>query len=329
MKLSCSAHEKSLIFLVSLLPPNGKWKSFFLTGTSHTEPAIMVSSPARGSPMKQIPNRKRQLREGSLPNSGILVLSPPRTRAEIGTGKTQDPFRLPLAQDPNLSDCIHCMAATCSCNYMEDVLASTFASLRKKRVTEIAGSRHLCAKSLLPQFVSRMIQLMHITGEDTFYDLGCGNGSILFQVAYLTGAKCVGVELLPHNAELAREAWATMKPILERHSGRVMPEVEIISGDLSLILNDPLFVENGRKAVLTSNMLFPKSLTHYMSERFRQLPTGARILCFDDLYPHSRSVAAIRDPEAFQKFDMMDYVWQEMSVEWTAAEGRFYIHTRV
>ncbi|CUE72357.1 Hypothetical protein, putative [Bodo saltans] len=288
----------------------------------------MVASPARSSPMRVVSSRKRQIREGSMPNSGVIILSAP-DRKEIGTGKTHDPMRLALAQDANLSDCVHCIATICQCNYFEDMLASTFASLRKKRVTEIAGSRHLCAKSLLPQFVTRMIRLMNITEKDTFYDLGCGNGSILFQVAYMTGAKCVGVELLPHNAELAREAWNSMKPILERHSGRKMPEVEIVSGDLSLVINDPAFIADGNKAVMTSNMLFPKSLTHFMSERFRAMPVGSRILCFDDLYPHSRSVAAIRDPEAFQKFDMMDYIWQEMSVEWTTAEGKFYIHTRV
>lgn len=288
----------------------------------------MVASPARGSPIKQVPSRKRQVREGSMPGAAALVLTAPE-RKEIGTGKPHDPIRLALAEYANLSDCVHCTTSMCQCNYFEDILASTFASLRNKRVIEVAGSRHLCAKSLLPQFVSRIVRLMNITDKDTFYDLGCGNGSILFQVAYMTGAKCVGVELLPHNADLAREGWETMKPILERHSGRKMPEVSIISGDLSLVINDPAFIENGNKAVLTSNLLFPKSLTHFMSERFRAMPVGARILCFDDLYPHSRSVAAIRDPEAFQKFDMMDYIWQELSVEWTHFEGKFYIHTRV
>ncbi|KEG07735.1 histone-lysine N-methyltransferase [Trypanosoma grayi] len=175
-----------------------------------------------------------------------------------------------------------------------------------------------------------MVRLMKIKSEDTFYDFGCGNGSVLFQVAFLTGARCVGVEISEHNAKVARAAWERLKPELESFSGKKMPEVEIITADMTKILADKTIFneDNGRTAILLSNLLFPKSLTHYLSERFRQIPRGARILCFDDLYPHSRSVAAIRDPEAFAFFSMTDYRWQERSVEWCSMEGPFYIHQR-
>ncbi|KAH9600011.1 Histone-lysine N-methyltransferase DOT1 domain [Trypanosoma melophagium] len=261
-------------------------------------------------------------------NEVTTLQAPPHV--EQGNGSPQNPYKLPLRLDPNDSGCFHCTSECCQCVFLDRLMDSVYSSLHVKRITEVAGSRHLCAKSLLPTFVSRMVRLMKITSEDTFYDLGCGNGSVLFQVAILTGARCVGVEISEHNANLAKSAWETLKPKIESLLRKKMPEVKIINEDMTKILaNKTLFdSEKGKTAILLSNLLFPKSLTHYLSERFRSVPVGTRILCFDDLYPHSRSVAAIRDPEAFELFSMTDYRWQELSVEWCTMDGPFYIHQR-
>lgn len=246
---------------------------------------------------------------------------------ELGHGTHESPFHRPLRARPNRSGCVHCPQDTCVCVQFEALLADTFDAINLKRVTEVAGQKNLCAKSVLPPFVSRIVRIADVTAADTFYDLGCGNGSVLFQVAFMTGARCVGVELSKHNAELARQAWATLKPRLEKLARRPMPEVEIITGDLADVIMADSF-GSPTTVVLTSNLLFPKSLTHFMSERFRSLPRGARVLCFDDLYPHGRSIARIRDPEAFELFEMVDYLWQEFSVEWCTTEGHFYMHRR-
>lgn len=247
--------------------------------------------------------------------------------AEHGEGTHENPFHRPLRKHPNRSGCYHCPEEACVCARFEALLAETFDALKLKRVTEVAGQKNMCAKSILPVFVSRLVRIANVRSSDTFYDLGCGNGSVLFQVAFMTGARCVGVELSKHNAELARQAWAALKPRLEALAKRPMPEVEIIDGDLADVIASESF-GSANTVIFTSNLLFPKALTHYMSERFRSLPRGARILCFDDLYPHGRSIARIRDPEAFELFAMVDYVWQECSVEWCTAEGRFYLHLR-
>lgn len=202
-----------------------------------------------------------------------------------------------------------------------------------------SSTKHLCAKSLLPPFVSRLIRLLDLQPGDTFYDLGCGNGSILFQVALTAGATCVGVELCPHNAQLARDAWSLIRPTFEtklnatvnrrRQNVNVgLPHVEIITGDIVNIITDPAFTSRPRK-ILLSNLLFPKELTQFIGDVCRKLPKGSMIVCFDDLYPHGRSVARIRDPEAFELFHMVDYKWPAGSVEWARKlEGNFYIHTR-
>lgn len=249
---------------------------------------------------------------------------------EMGTGSPMDPYYLPLRVTPNSSGCFHCIEEKCHCVFFENQLNETFELLHLKRIVEVSGARQLCAKSLLPCFVSRLVRLMGITEKDTFYDFGCGNGSILFQVACLTGAKCIGIEISDHNAEVARSAWKTLKPSLEKIFCRPMPTVEVITGDLGVLLSDETYFDNcnGNEAILISNLLFPKPLSHYLSERLRRSPRGTRIMCFDDLYPHSRSIALRRDPEAFELFDMKDYRWQELSVEWCTMEGQFYIHTR-
>lgn len=282
-------------------------------------------APRTSAKKSRAPLPKKSIDLKSLPASVAVGASP---AVELGSGTFADPFTRPLAAQANTTGCFHCPGVSCDCQFFKEALAKVFLEINKKRITEVCGSKHLCAKSLLPQFVSRIARLMHITSDDTFVDLGCGNGSILFQMAYTTGAKCIGVELLPHNADVARQTWAALRPILELRAGRKMPDVEIITGDLCQLIALPWFVASPKLAVLTSNLLFPKSITHYMSERFRALPAGARIMCFDDLYPHSRSVARVRDPEAFELFQMADYVWQSNSVEWTTLDGSFYIHTR-
>ncbi|KAK7194451.1 histone-lysine N-methyltransferase [Novymonas esmeraldas] len=252
------------------------------------------------------------------------------TPRELGSGAPHDPIHLPLRTTPNSSGCYHCASEECCCVDFDKILSNAYAQVSKKRVVEVPGARQLCAKSLLTPFVSRLVRLMKITERDTFYDVGCGNGSVLFQVACMTGAKCVGVEISEHNADVAREAWHLLREPLERKYNRTMPTVEIVTGDVAQLLSTHNYFdrEEGQTAILMSNLLFPKPLTHFLSERLRATPVGTRILCFDDLYPHARSVAPYRDPAAFELFDMKDYLWQEMSVEWCSMAGAFYIHTR-
>ena len=243
-----------------------------------------------------------------------------------GDGTHLNPLKQILNVDPNDSDCMYCATKNCPCNDFSTILEGTFSTISRKRITS-TNKKQMCAKSILPPFVSRLVDVLSITKDDTFYDLGCGNGSVLFQIAYMTGAKCVGVELSEHNAQLAREAWEIVRPQLEKMAGRKMPEIEIITGDLTAVIAEPRF-QSRNTVVWTANLLMPKMLTQHMAERFRQLPVGSRIACFDDMFPHSRSIARIRDPEAFELFEMIDHTWAPSTVEWTFYEGPFYSYNR-
>jgi hypothetical protein len=209
-----------------------------------------------------------------------------------------------------------------------------------RRVTEIAGHRHMCAKSLEPNFVARLLAQFDVTDGDTFVDLGSGNGSILFQVVLASHAtvRCVGVELSSHNAELSRRLWAELRPQFEVALGKAIPEdaVQIITADLTQVIAEEAFladhmnVATGKgPVILCSNLLWPRGLTQFVSERMRDMPIGTRFACFDDFYPHSRESARSRDPEAFQLFAMTDGVWPSGAVEWTMLTGKFFCYEKV
>ncbi|CAG9573074.1 putative histone-lysine N-methyltransferase [Leishmania major strain Friedlin] len=245
---------------------------------------------------------------------------------EHGDGTSRSPYRLPLRKTPNASGCLHCPTHTCHCVWFGAQLEHCYASLSLKRETERIKKRELCAKSILPPFVTRLIRIANVAPGETFYDLGCGNGSVLFQVAALTGARCVGVEINPHNAEVANAAWAFLRPIFEAQFKREL-SVEIVCADFCTLLRDAVYFPTPC-VIWAANLLLPRPVNHYLSERLRSVPRGTRIMCFEDMYPHSRSLARLRDPDAFEKFDMLDYEWQPDSVEWCSNTGRFFLYVK-
>jgi SAM-dependent methyltransferase len=256
------------------------------------------------------------------------------TATQLGDGSVAAPFCQPLRAAPNNSGCKHCPMAECHCLAFDAAFLEAEDEVDAdgmRRILEVAGNIGRCAKSLLAPFVSRMADMLDArAGEDVFYDFGCGNGSILFQMAMVTGVECVGVEICKNNSELARRIWVKLAPKLEQFTGRKMPKVTIITGDITDVVMQADFGAARRlPKVLSSNLVMPKSLTHFMSERFRALPVGSRVVCFDDMYPHARSVAQVRDPEAFALFRMLDYRWPVQSVEWMYGEGEFHMHCRV
>ena len=251
------------------------------------------------------------------PNSGLALRIPDGALAE-------EPNAV-----PNSSGCYYCHTPTCHCCGVATALATAYGQCLMKRVVEVAGSKHLCAKSFLTPYCSRMVGLLDLKPGDTFVDLGSGNGSILMQVqALCPGVKCVGIELHPHNAELSRNAWKIAKPLLEKEVGatKPLPNIEVVTGHLERYLESDAFARasrGGKVAVWFANKLMPLTVTHFVSERFRRLPPGCRVMCMSetDLYPHSRSVFQSRDPEAFELFAMTDVVWTRGTVEWCSEEG--------
>ena len=55
-----------------------------------------------------------------------------------------------------------------------------------------------------PHMVNAMLELANVTGSDTVYDLGCGDGRIVIAAAQEYGARGVGIDINPARIEEAR-----------------------------------------------------------------------------------------------------------------------------
>jgi len=55
-----------------------------------------------------------------------------------------------------------------------------------------------------PEVVTAMLQLAGVSGNDTVYDLGCGDGRIVIAAASAYGARGVGIDLNPNRIDEAR-----------------------------------------------------------------------------------------------------------------------------
>lgn len=273
-----------------------------------------------------MPKRSRTTSKSVPPKLGT-VRRRSNTNIEEGEGTSSSPFRLPLRTKANRADCYYCPSSTCFCEYFTVLLQQTYKEIPVKRIDIRYRQNHLCAKSVLPQFVSRLIRLANIHPEDTFIDLGCGNGSVVFQVAAVTGVRCIGVELDPHNFDVACHALEYLRPILEEKWSRRL-RIELINDDLCRWLSESKEIFNKPNVIWAANLLMPNAVNHFLSQQFRNLLPNSIVFCFEDLYPHSRSISRIRDPDAFEKFVMQDYVWQPSSVEWCDVGGCFYSYLR-
>lgn len=268
---------------------------------------------------------------------------------ETGLGEPKCPFRQPLRKQQNRDGCWHCPTDRCFCvelrAALDDAKREVKAESGLERQTEGgAGHKHLCAKSLEPEFIARVIRELNITQDDVFFDFGHGNGSVIFQVALQTGARCVGIEINAHNAEVSQRLWGKMEGKLHRiRQQHGLPpckfEVQLLQGDVRDYLapgaSGPTQFEQlvsslpkGRGPVfLCSNKLWPRTLTHFVGERVKALPVGTRIFCMDDFFPHTRRCS---DEEAAAMFKMVDYVWPVGATEWAPTlEGDFYLLEKV
>ena len=249
----------------------------------------------------------------------------------IGAGGLSDPIRILNRDVPNASNCIHCPIGVeeCDCAEMQDII---WAHLEKVNMTRVSGHKDLNAKSILPPFVARLIRLLGITRKDCFWDLGCGNGSVVMQVACQTGATAVGVEIQAANIDIANAVWPSVKAEWERrHPTRKAGAVHFVACDMFPVLTGSVDGTNGIPMPTTAwaaNLLFPPMLNHTLSEALLEQPALRAVASLKDIYPHHSTVYKKRNPRPFEKFPvMLGHEWQEGAVEWSPTEVQnFYTY---
>lgn len=112
--------------------------------------------------------------------------------------------------------------------------------------------------------VERMLELVNLKTEDTLYDLGCGDGRILFAAARRYGAKAVGVEL---SDSLVKRA----KSEIERQG--LQNRVQVIQGDMMSV--------DVSSAQVVSLYLMTEANDQLRPKLERELKPGARVVSLD------------------------------------------------
>ena len=244
----------------------------------------------------------------------------------VGTGKRSNPLRIPLRESPNGSACYHCPMGieVCDCVEMKELIWRHLKGTGKSRVS---GLRILNAKSILPNFVSRLIRLLKVSSSDVFWDLGSGHGSVVMQVALQTGADAIGVEIQRPNVELAEVAWPKIRAEwVKRYPDRKVGNVTFLAEDMIAVLRRSISPKDktapkAPTAVWAANLLFGSMLNYRMSEVLPQVPSLRGVATMTDVYPHERMLARLRNPVPYNRFPVMrNHLWQPGSVEWSETE---------
>ena len=115
-----------------------------------------------------------------------------------------------------------------------------------------------------PDVVAEMLEMADVTGRDTVYDLGSGDGRIVVTAARRYGSAGLGVEL---DSSLVAEARQRAR------SEGVADRVRMVRGDLFEVDLSP--------ATVVTLYLLPRTMRKLEPRLFRQLSAGARIVAHD------------------------------------------------
>jgi predicted O-methyltransferase YrrM len=114
------------------------------------------------------------------------------------------------------------------------------------------------------EVVDRMLQLANVTGDDTLYDLGSGDGRIVITAAQRYGTRATGIDI---NPELVQQSQANAQ------AANVADRVEFVQQDL--------FQTDLSKATVVTLYLLPDINLKLRPKLLRELKPGTRIVSHD------------------------------------------------
>jgi predicted O-methyltransferase YrrM len=114
------------------------------------------------------------------------------------------------------------------------------------------------------EVVDRMLQLANVTGDDTLYDLGSGDGRIVITAAQRYGTRGTGIDI---NPELVQQSQANAQ------SANVADRVEFVQQDL--------FQTDLSNATVVTLYLLPDINLKLRPKLLRELKPGTRIVSHD------------------------------------------------
>ena len=114
------------------------------------------------------------------------------------------------------------------------------------------------------EVVDRMLQLANVTGDDTLYDLGSGDGRIVITAAQRYGTRGTGIDI---NPELVQQSQANAQ------SANVADRVDFVQQDL--------FQTDLSNATVVTLYLLPNINLKLRPKLLRELKPGTRIVSHD------------------------------------------------
>ena len=112
--------------------------------------------------------------------------------------------------------------------------------------------------------VEKMLEVARLKSGETIYDLGCGDGRILFSAVKNFGAKAVGVEISP---ALVKRAQQTLE------SQGMQDQVKVIQGDMMAV--------DVSAANVVSLYLMTEANEQLRPKLERELKPGARVVSLE------------------------------------------------
>ncbi len=121
---------------------------------------------------------------------------------------------------------------------------------------------------IIPKSVQVLLDELNMTEHDTFYDLGCGVGKLCMQVALVTPANSIGVELSPKRFNDAKKA---QQILLETHSIKVNDRLHFFEQSIldTEIKPNPI--------VYLGSTCYPDQLMAAIVEKLKKVPGTKRV----------------------------------------------------
>jgi 16S rRNA A1518/A1519 N6-dimethyltransferase RsmA/KsgA/DIM1 with predicted DNA glycosylase/AP lyase activity len=113
--------------------------------------------------------------------------------------------------------------------------------------------------------VGKVASLIDLKKDDTFYDLGCGYGRLIFAMAQRCDAQCVGVEIDPIKC------WWIRRMIKRKNLGGRVRIIHSNFLDFNLMSTEKAFV-------FLSNAT--SIMTKLRDKMFREMKPGARVVSY-------------------------------------------------
>jgi len=129
--------------------------------------------------------------------------------------------------------------------------------------------------------VDKMLDMAKVTDKDVVFDLGCGDGRVMYTVALKFGAKAVGVDI---DTDRIKDCAETLKNFQKKADDggvkrKLADLVEVRQGDA-------LKVKDLEKATVVFLYMLDEFMRKLEPDVQKRLPKGARVVSHDFKFPN-------------------------------------------